>query len=207
MLKKQTVWLLTMLSLVVVLSVYYVTSPQQQISEEFAATEQAQDEQAEAMPAEATKTEATENNEQPAEQSSGIETVVEEVQEGDSVASSVSTDDLFTSLRMELDDQRSKMKEELQAVVASTNVTAEKRSEALDKIEQINEVSNKEAILETMIKANEKYSDVLVKTNEDEVKVIVKATKKSEASANELMQMVRDEMGINKVAVEFQAVE
>jgi len=28
MLKKQTVWLLTMLSLVVVLSVYYITSPE-----------------------------------------------------------------------------------------------------------------------------------------------------------------------------------
>lgn len=30
MLKKQTVWLLTMLSLVVVLSVYYIMSPQKQ---------------------------------------------------------------------------------------------------------------------------------------------------------------------------------
>ena len=30
LLKKQTVWLLTMLSLVVVLSVYYITSPEQQ---------------------------------------------------------------------------------------------------------------------------------------------------------------------------------
>lgn len=29
LLKKQTVWLLTMLSLVVVLSVYYITSPEQ----------------------------------------------------------------------------------------------------------------------------------------------------------------------------------
>ena len=33
LLKKQTVWLLTMLSLVVVLSVYYITSPEQQQNE------------------------------------------------------------------------------------------------------------------------------------------------------------------------------
>ena len=33
LLKKQTVWLLTMLSLVVVLSVYYITSPEQKSNE------------------------------------------------------------------------------------------------------------------------------------------------------------------------------
>ena len=38
LLKKQTVWLLTMLSLVVVLSVYYITSPESRVNE-FAATE------------------------------------------------------------------------------------------------------------------------------------------------------------------------
>ena len=38
LLKKQTVWLLTMLSLVVVLSVYYLTSPES--TEETATTEQ-----------------------------------------------------------------------------------------------------------------------------------------------------------------------
>ncbi len=39
LLKKQTVWLLTMLSLVVVLSVYYITSPEQK-SNDLAAVEQ-----------------------------------------------------------------------------------------------------------------------------------------------------------------------
>ena len=33
LLKKQTVWLLTMLSLVIVLSVYYITSPTQQATD------------------------------------------------------------------------------------------------------------------------------------------------------------------------------
>ena len=48
LLKKQTVWLLTMLSLVVVLSVYYITSPEQQ-QNELAAIEETKDEQTEQM--------------------------------------------------------------------------------------------------------------------------------------------------------------
>ena len=44
LLKKQTVWLLTMLSLVVVLSVYYITSPEQK-SNDMAAVQQKAKEQ------------------------------------------------------------------------------------------------------------------------------------------------------------------
>ena len=46
LLKKQTVWLLTMLSLVVVLSVYYITSPEQQ-QNELAAVDEKQEQEKE----------------------------------------------------------------------------------------------------------------------------------------------------------------
>lgn len=188
-LKKQTVWLLTMLSLVIVLSVYYITSPGQ--SSEYAVVEE--------------ESKQGEENAVTTEQN-GVEVKVEEMSDG-TATSSVSSDQMFTALRMEIEDHRNALREQLQAVVASTNVTAEKRSEALDKMEELQTVSTKESILETMIKAKEIYKDALVRTDGNEVRVIVKATEHSPKAANELIQMVRNEMGEKHVAVEFQPVK
>lgn len=187
LLKKQTVWLLTMLSLVIVLSVYYITSPTQQLDEYAQMNQEDQ-------------TTMDQENLQ------GIEVSIEEMEDG-TVASETSSDDFFTALRMEIDEQRSKAKEELQAIVASSDVTAEKRSEALDKMQALNTFAAKEAILETMILANENYTDALVKAEEDQVKVIVKAKEGSKTAANEIMRLVRDELGPKKVAVQFQPIQ
>ncbi|MEC1719455.1 SpoIIIAH-like family protein [Schinkia azotoformans] len=188
LLKKQTVWLLTMVSLVVVLSVFYITSPLQP-SDEYAL-----------MPSEEKAKDQTKASEE------GVEVSIEEMADG-TVASSLSSDDLFTALRMEIDDNRAKAKEELQAIVASSDVTAEKRSEALDKMENLQTFQAKEAILETMILANENYADALVKAEENQVKVIVKAKELNSSSANEIMRLVRDELGPTKVAVEVQPIK
>jgi len=190
LLKKQTVWLLTMVSLVVVLSVFYITSPMP--SDEYALMtgneEKAKDQ------------EAKEAKDQ------GVEVSIEEMEDG-SVASGISSDDLLTALRMEIDDQRAQAKEELQAIVASNDVTAEKRSEALDKMEELQTYAAKEAILETTILANENYKDALVKAEDNQVRVIVKAKEGSTAAANEIMRLVRDELGPKQVAVEFQPIK
>src|SRR5690625_713383 len=88
MLKKQTVWLLTMLSLMIVLSFYYMTSDTEDSayidngsndSEEAAATDQAED-------------------------------------DGDAEVNDVNNvgeDELFTTIRMELQDKRSMQKDQI----------------------------------------------------------------------------------------------
>lgn len=189
LLKKQTVWLLTMVSLVVVLSVFYITSPLKP-SDEYAL-----------MTSEEEKA-----NGQDATSQEGVEVSIEEMADG-KVASGISSDDYFTALRMEIDDSRAQAKEELQAIVASSDVTAEKRSEALDKMEDLQTFQAKEAILETMILANENYADALVKAEENQVKVIVKAKELTSTAANEIMRLVRDELGPTKVAVEVQPIK
>ncbi|WP_458412542.1 SpoIIIAH-like family protein [Schinkia sp. CFF1] len=189
LLKKQTVWLLTMVSLVVVLSVFYITTPMKQ-SDEYAIV----------------TTEEGAAKEQKAAADKGVAVSIEEMQDG-KATSGISSDDIFTALRMEIDDQRAQEKEELQAIVASKDVTAEKRSEALDKMENLQTFAAKEAILETMILANENYADALVKAEEDQVRVIVKAKEGSTTAANEIMRLVHDELGPKKVAVEFQPIK
>lgn len=127
LLKKQTVWLLTMLSLVVVLSVYYITSPEQ--TNEFAAGEESKTKEEAKNNTAATKTK---------ENAAG-----EAKTEGDTV-STVESAEEFDEMRLELEDQRSAKEEELTDVMGSTEATAEQKSEAAEKIDQLREVADQE---------------------------------------------------------------
>jgi stage III sporulation protein AH len=241
MLKKQTVWLLTMLSLVVVLSVYYVTSPEggtsdmvmteedQKSSEttvdenlksedELATEEQPAQETPAKESTEGTATEEDENgsetedkgavegetgakeNETGAKKS---EVQTEELEDG-TVISSISSDELFTELRLQVDDQRNEVKEQLQSIVASNEATVNEKSDAYDEMDALNDAAHKEAILETLIKS-QGYDDALVRADGTNVKITVKAKDHDKSSANKIMALVRDEMeNMEDVIVTFQ---
>ncbi|MEH6991535.1 SpoIIIAH-like family protein [Neobacillus drentensis] len=180
LLKKQTVWLLTMLSLVVVLSVYYITSPEQKSNELAAVKQEEKADQKE------TKTDT-------------------EAKDADTIISQVAGDEEFEALRLRLQDERSELKEHLNTVVATTDLPADERSEAVDQMQKLSEIAKKEEMLETLIKAMD-YEDALVRADGTTVKIIVKSKKESSKSeANAIIQMVKKEIGeTNFVAVEFQ---
>ncbi|MBA4535774.1 SpoIIIAH-like family protein [Bacillus aquiflavi] len=182
LLKKQTVWLLTMLSLVVVLSVYYITSPEP-TGDQLATVEDEKDQK------------AGKKNE-----------VVQEKEGQDQdaeIISSLADDEVFTALRLQLQDKRSKQKEELTIAVGSPDLTADERNEALEEIKKIKEIADKEVYLETMIKTLG-YDDALVRADGEEVIVTVKAKELSPSEANEIIQLVSKELGETQpVAVEF----
>ncbi|MBM6617335.1 SpoIIIAH-like family protein [Bacillus suaedaesalsae] len=187
LLKKQTVWLLTMLSLVVVLSVYYVTSPENK-TDNLAFVENDKE-----TAAEETK----------AEESKATETGTEEAEDG-TVISSIQSDELFATLRLEMDEQRSKLIEQLQTTMAATDVSAEQKSKAYDQMIEVQAASSKERVLETLILAESKeYKDVLVRADGDKVKIVVRSEKHSAKEANKIIQLVREELGAKQVAVEF----
>ncbi|MCM3566659.1 SpoIIIAH-like family protein [Neobacillus mesonae] len=170
LLKKQTVWLLTMLSLVVVLSVYYITSPEQQKSD-LAAVEQKAKDQADQKQAKSEKS-ATDDK---------------------TVISSVAGDAEFEELRMKLDDMRSEQKEELTLEMAS-NLPADEKSKIKDQMDQLTETAHKEQVLETMIKTMG-YDDALVRAEGEQVKVTVKSKKKPSATeANKIILEVKKEL-------------
>ncbi|OCA86340.1 MULTISPECIES: SpoIIIAH-like family protein [unclassified Bacillus (in: firmicutes)] len=181
LLRKQTVWLLTMLSLVAVLSVYYITTPQD------TAVNQEQDTQ--------TTKEKTNTN------SSKDST---ENEESSTVITNESSDSIFEAMRIDLNDERSRQKEELTNKVASSDLSEEERVEAHAQIEALAEMSTKEDMLETMIIALG-YKDALVRADGDQIQITVKADKQDAGAANEIIQMVTKEIGkTNAVAVEFQ---
>ncbi|WP_338470219.1 SpoIIIAH-like family protein [Niallia sp. XMNu-256] len=194
LLKKQTVWLLTMLSLVVVLSVYYITSPEQQ-QNELAAVDQQEEKEQQAG-------ETTKDNEEIAPDAK-----TEEAESKDAeIITNAAGDEAFETMRMQLMDERSQLKEELEKKIASTDLPAEERSEAKEQMNELNEIANKEVLLETLIKAMN-YEDVLVRADDDQVNITVKAEKQSKTEANKIIQTVRSELGPLHAVVEFQNVQ
>ncbi|ASS96261.1 SpoIIIAH-like family protein [Peribacillus simplex] len=193
LLKKQTVWLLTMLSLVVVLSVYYLTAPEENAAD-MTATEQ--------MEQEGNKTESKTENKADTKGENKSEKETSKNTEGSSVT--IASGDEFESLRMQIEDERAKLNEELTAKMGNTELSAEERDEAYAKIEQLSETKVKENIIENLIVAMD-YNAALVRVDGTDVKVSVKADKQTKTEANNIIRLVRKEVSdAQNVVVDFQ---
>jgi stage III sporulation protein AH len=184
MLKKQTVWLLTMLSLLIVLSVYYMTSPN---GDELAFINDSAEENG-------TSTTSGDSGEKPDTGEKG---------EADVTTEPANVDELFASIRMETMDQRSEAKTRLEEIVASSSTSTEEKNEAFSQIELMEQFASKESILEESIVAEKGFEEVLVRAQEDHVQITVKADKLSAQEANSIMQMAADEFSGAQVDVKY----
>ncbi|EEL86236.1 stage III sporulation protein AH [Bacillus cereus] len=213
MLKKQTVWLLTMLSLVVVLSVYYVTTPEKMNTAAPATGEKMGQEKQGADKAVTKETTKETTNKEATKESTSKETTNKETdkKENDKKETSKkeasvtvqSSDENFTALRMQMEDQRSVEKEKLQNVMKSSKSSAEEKSKAKDNLDAITTMETKQQLLETVIKSQGGYKDALVRADGTDIKVTVKSAKHSQKEANKIIQLVRSEGGPKDVGVKF----
>ncbi|MBG0963721.1 SpoIIIAH-like family protein [Bacillus sp. SRB1LM] len=213
MLKKQTVWLLTMLSLVVVLSVYYVTTPDkmntaspatgEKIGQEKQGTDKAVTNEA---PKEMPKKENTNketSNKETNKETDKKESATKETSKKEANVTVQSSDENFTALRMQMEDQRSEQKARLQEVMNSAKSSATEKSKAKDNFDAITTMETKQELLETVIKSQGGYKDALVRADGTDIKVTVKAAKHSQKEANKIIQLVRSEGGLKDVGVKF----
>lgn len=213
MLKKQTVWLLTMLSLVVVLSVYYVTTPDkmntaspatgEKIGQEKQGTDKAVTNEA---PKETPKKETTSketSNKETNKETDKKESANKETSKKDANVTVQSSDENFTALRMQMEDQRSEQKSKLQEVMSSTKASATEKNKAKENFDAITTMETKQELLETVIKSQGGYKDALVRADGTDIKVTVKAAKHSQKEANKIIQLVRSEGGSKDVGVKF----
>jgi stage III sporulation protein AH len=208
-LKKQTVWLLTMLSLVVVLSVYYVTTPDkmntaspatgEKIGQEKQGTDKAVTNEA---PKETPKKENT-SKETTNKETDKKENTKKETSKKEGNVSVQSSDENFTALRMQMEDQRSEAKAKLQEVMNSSKSSATEKSKAKDNFDAITTMETKQELLETVIKSQGGYPDALVRADGTDIRVTVKAAKHSQKEANKIIQLVRSEGGSKDVGVKF----
>lgn len=201
MLKKQTVWLLTMLSLVVVLSVYYIMSPDDNLSspvdnveeENQAAEEQAPAEENGGVQDTEDKGTTEDETEKEDKGKEGKDTSKGESDGGAEVATEAS-DDAFTNYRLSLDDKRSKEKEDYNEIAMSDEATAEEKSEAVDMIKKLEDEEITEENLETLIKT-EGYGDAFVVASGNDVNVTVRAKEHSKTAALKIVDLVQKETG------------
>lgn len=215
MLKKQTVWLLTTLSLVVVLSVYYIMSPESKNAVQMQSEKSASDSgevATEKAPAKqdtkeksGTETEkGKEDGTKGTKDSSADKETSAEASEKGTVVTETADDDLFTTYRLDLEDARSKEREELNAIVSSDDATAKEKSEAYDKMTALSEVEGTEKQLETLIKT-QGYEDALVNAEGDKINITVKSDKHSKSKATAIIDLVAKEIKTMKdVAVTFE---
>ena len=181
LLKKQTVWLLTMLSLVIVLSVYYVTLDPNQ-GNDMATTVNNESNEAEEQGADGEKQQdAGENDAETGEKSSTKE------------VSPTGSDQTFETMRMEVTDERNRLIEELTIRLSNTELTAAERDEANEMIKQLRTINQKETILETFI-VDMNFDAAFVQADGEQVKVTVKSDELTKGQTNDIIRLVFDEI-------------
>lgn len=177
--RRRTVWFMTLLSLVAVISVYYLVDPAKQFDGLTIFSDDTLQETA--------ITGVTDND-------GAKGSVTQEVS---------SPSHLFEEMRMQVSDERSQLREQLTQKIGSEEFTAEEKSEAYNKIDSLIKQESAEAMLEMLVKSLG-YSDAFVKAEGEKVTVTVMAEELSTAKADEIVYLVRTEMeGTKDVEVKF----
>lgn len=207
-LKKQTVWLMTMLSLTIVLAVYYITSPEDVAEEEPGVSGEADEVTAEVEENDLVEWLSEEE----------IETTIEETdpQSGSDIEGSAAEDagvseeetntdsNLFSELRLEREESRSRLREEYTETLASEDFSAAEKSEAYEKRENLQEQQQQESTLENLIQA-EGYEEAVVLSNESNTRIIVQAENLTEEEAVTLNRLAADQLGKEEIVIGHQA--
>lgn len=169
--KKQTMWLLSMLTLLVVLSVYYLfyTDPQ-------GVDRALQEDPKHAQPSE----------------------ISDEPSKDTPVVTVSESDDFFASARLMRDQQRAKAMEEYFALIDNGGESAAKEASA--KIDALQDAESKELMVESLLKASG-FQDVVVMENNGKVSVVVRAPDLKSEDVVGIIKTVSQNMNVTGTAV------
>ncbi len=162
MINKQHLWFLTLFSLILVLSVYYITMPSDLL-----------------LSSQVLNKEGKETDEK----------VNLEVEESD----------VLVSLRLDLEENREKEKQDLQKVLTSSEASVDQKNEAYEKINYLNSIYGVEEKLENKVKECCNINS-FIEVNNDEINVVGVANDHDVTLANNIMRAIQEEYE-NKVNV------
>jgi len=178
---RQTLWLVTMLSLMVVLSAYYMlTGPVEP------ATQTSQK-----LPKDGVKVDLKSMSKEQKEQA---------------VSSNLGKRDFFMHYHLQRDTLRSKMTEDYMRILSNPNATKEELKEAEAKINQLMKIDKQESTAEEMIR-REGFRDAVVINNQQHVDVIVQADQLSEEQVVSIISMIGQHFRVKptQISVSYQA--
>lgn len=159
MVNKQGLWFLTLTSLALVLSVYYITMPNELLIS---------------------------NN------SSIIQNEVSQIDKNNAENISIKSTDIITSMRVELDEERNLLLNELQNKLSNNKLTVDEKNEVYEDLRYISEISSKEATLEKKIK-EEFNLDSFIKVVDDTISIVIKSSNHDKTLAVNIMKSIQEE--------------
>lgn len=178
MINKRSIWFLTLFSLIIVLSIYYVTMPSELLLN---------------------------TNGNYFEEESTQETGAEESEtEGTTPTSKVEESSILVALRVEADEQMSAELEELKKIILDNNTSVDEKNNAYDKMKDLNIKKGEEEKIEKQI-LDVYQLKAFVKINDSQVRVVVEGSEHNVELANNIIRTVQEnfENGMY-ISVKFQ---
>lgn len=164
MINKQNLWFLTLFSLILVLSVYYITMPNDLLLNNNGATLE----------------EGTTEDKEIAKENT------------DEVSATIEESEILVALRVDLAEQRETLKSDLQSILTNKEKTSEEKNEAYEQLKYLNVIVGEEEALEAKIKTTYQM-DCFVEISQSEIKVVVVAKNHDATLANNIMRTIQGE--------------
>lgn len=187
MINKQNLWFLTLFSLILVLSVYYVTMPNDLLLTNNGAVGSKKNEQTSVSKdtnADTTKNEDTKKDDMKS-------TTTKDNKTDNNTTVTIKESETLEALRVSLNQEREAEKTKLQSLLTNSSATSEEKNNAYEKLQEINTVTSEEATLEKKLKEKYKMS-VFVKIENKEITVVVDNDKHDTTLANNIMRSVQE---------------
>ncbi len=176
MINKQNLWFLTLFSLILVLSVYYITMPNDLLI----------------------ASSSTDTKEEAKEEDNNTDTTDE------NTISEVDEADGLTALRVSLDEERDKEKEELKTTMTNEDATTDEKNNAYEQLKYLSVIEGEEEKLEKLIKEKHKL-DSFVKVDNNTITVVAAKKKHDVTLANNIMRTIQGEYDTKKtITVKFE---
>ena len=174
MINKQNLWFLTLFSLILVLSVYYITMPNDLLI--------------------ASSSTETKEESKKEDTSTDDKNTISEVDGADSL----------TALRVSLDEERDKEKEELKTTMTKEDATTDEKNNAYEQLKYLSVIEGEEEKLEKLIKEKHKL-DSFVKVDNNTITVVAAKKKHDVTLANNIMRTIQGEYDTKKtITVKFE---
>lgn len=200
MINKQNLWFLTLFSLILVLSVYYVTMPNDLLltnngavgSKKNEQTSVSKDTNTDTIKNEDTKKDdmkstTTKDN----KDNKDTNTTTKDNKTDNNTTVTIKEGETLEALRVSLNQEREAEKTKLQSLLTNSSATSEEKNNAYEKLQEINTVTSEEATLEKKLKEKYKMS-VFVKIENKEITVVVDNDKHDTTLANNIMRSVQE---------------
>lgn len=169
MINKQGIWFLTLTSLALVLSIYYITMPNELLL---------------------TNNSIYTNN-----------TSSENIDKVNNI--DIEESDVITSMRVELDNERINLRNELQGKLNDSKLTVDEKNEVYEDLRYLSNIASIEETLEQKLKQEFKLSG-FVKIENDIVDVVVKSSNHDKSLAVNIMKSLQEEFNEKKyISISF----